>query len=91
MRDYAMQISPQTIDVRRLEAFDPFRILSVVAPVSGHWALVTGREAGCFFWILTSGFQRMFRIPGLLLSWDKEASLGWDGYVPGMKRFRVLP
>jgi hypothetical protein len=64
MRNYAVQVGPETIDVRRPEAFHPFRILSVpvVAALPGHRALFARFEFRGFFRIFTYGFHRIVRV-----------------------------
>jgi len=50
MRHDAVQLGPETIDVRRSQALDPFRILSpVVAALSRQRATITRLEVRCLF------------------------------------------
>ena len=78
MRYYAMQVGPQTIDVRRLKTLDPLRMLSlpVGAALSGHRAVVALRKVRCFFRIFTYGFHRIVRVA--LLVWEFVSDSGWE-------------
>ena len=79
MRNDAVEVGPEPVNIRGPETFNPARTLGrpLTAAVSGHRALFTRCEVVGFFWLVTSGFHRMFRIPGQQRSWDKEAS--WVG------------
>jgi hypothetical protein len=60
MRDDAMQLGPETIDVRRPQALDPFRLLSpFVAALSRQRATITRLEGRCLFRIFAYGFHRL--------------------------------
>ena len=64
MRDYAVQLGPETIDVRGPQTLDPFRIFSVpvIAALSRDWAIFARFEVRCFFRIFTYGFHRIVRV-----------------------------
>jgi hypothetical protein len=58
MRNYAVQLGPETIDVRRLQAFYPLRILyPVVAALSRERATFAWLEVHCLFRIFAYGFH----------------------------------
>jgi len=58
MRNYAVQLGPETIDVGRPQAFHPFRILyPVVAALSRERATFARLEVRCLFRIFAYGFH----------------------------------
>jgi hypothetical protein len=68
MRDYAVQLGPETIDVGRPQAFHPFRLFSaVVAALSRGRATICRLEVRCLFRIFAYGFHRLLFA---LLVWE---------------------
>ena len=59
MRNYAVQVGPETIDVGRPQAVHPFRSFSlpVVAALSRRRAAITRLEVRCLFRIFAYGFH----------------------------------
>ena len=58
MGNYAVQLGPETIDVGRPQALDPFRILHpVVAALSRERATFARLEVRCLFRIFAYGFH----------------------------------
>src|ERR1051325_10470687 len=59
MRDDAMEVGPETIDVRGPQTLDPFRVLSlpVLATFSGQRTVLAGRKVRCLFRIFTYRFH----------------------------------
>jgi len=58
MRNYAVQVGPETIDVGRPQAIHPFRMLSlVVAAFSRQRAAITRLEVRFLFRIFAYGFH----------------------------------
>jgi hypothetical protein len=64
MRNYPVEVGPETIDVGGAKTFYPFRILSVpvVASLSGDRAIFARFEVRCLFRIFTYGFHRIVRV-----------------------------
>jgi len=64
MRNYAVQVGPETIDVGGLQTLHPFRILSVplVAALAGDGAIFARLEVRYLFRIFTYGFHRIVRV-----------------------------
>ena len=64
IRNDAVQVGPETIDVRGFKTLHPFRILSVAvgAALSGDGAVFAGLEVRCLFRIFTYGFHRIVRV-----------------------------
>ena len=69
MRNYAVQLGPETIDVGRPQAFHPFRMFSlpVVAAFSRGRATISRLEVRCLFRIFAYGFHRLLFA---LLVWE---------------------
>ena len=61
MRDYAVQVGPETIDVGSPQAIHPFRLLSLpfIAAFSRLRAISTRLEVRCLFRIFAYGFHRL--------------------------------
>src|SRR5215207_8854847 len=86
MRDYAVQLGPETIDVRSPQALHPFRIFSpLVAALSRLRATIAALEVRSLFRIFAYGFHRLLFAysSGSSCSGNRVGcvSFGWVGCV----------
>jgi len=97
MRNYAVQVGPETIDVGRPQAVHPFRSFSlpVVAALSRRRAAITRLEVRCLFRIFAYGFHGL---SFALLVWEFvfwksgggcELRMGWVRPLFRHRKYRV--